>query len=246
MPAKIASQSPFIYLGVILALVGVYLSYTSYFIRDSIPLTAFGLSVIILAAVSFAFGMGQPKISDDVSSMFLESGLENTAALIEVLGLGSNAVYLPPSLAAGRPCAILPLPPEALRKIPLQVPDQLLVRHGQEPEDVGILISTFGSVMVGRHMQELADNDLEGALSSMLKGSTDLADGVKVVEVGGTIDVEITNPRIEYKEKIFENIGSPLASVVASVAAISLDKPITIFREDINGNKHMVKLKTVR
>lgn len=236
--------STFTLLGAILLLVGVVLSFTSYFILDFTPLTALGLSTIVLAAVSLALGRGQPKIPADVSSLLLESGLENTAALIEELGLGSKAVYLPPSFTSGKPRALIPVSPGELPKIQQQLPNRLIVRYGKEPGEMGILVSTLGSAVVERHGREFADMDLEDALSSALIGSTDLADGLRVVKDGSTISVGITNPRLECRRmKIFENIGSPLASVVASVASQSMDTPITILREEVEGKTHMVMLK---
>jgi hypothetical protein len=238
------SYAPFTLLGAVLVLVGLALSITSYFILDFVPVTALGLSALILAAVSFALGMGQPAIPADISSLLLESGLENTAALIEELGIGSKAVYLPLSMASGKSRALLAVSPGQIPKIQQQLPNRLIVRYGQEPGAMGILVSTLGSTVVEGRGQELIGADLEGALSSVLKGTTDLADGVRVVEEGGTINVEITNPRIEFRKmKIFDNIGSPLASVVASIAAQSMGTPITILREEVHGKMHAVTLK---
>jgi hypothetical protein len=236
-------SSPFTLLGVALALGGAALAFTSYFILDFTPLTALGLSAIILAAISFALGREQPKIPPDVSSLLLESGLENTAALIEELGLVSKAVYLPPSLTSGKSRALIPVAPVALPQIQLQLPDRLIVRYGKEPGAMGILVSTLGSAVVERHAQELTGVDLEDALSSTMTGLTDLADGLKVVRDGGSIIVGITNPRLECRwMKIFDNTGSPLASIVASVASKSMGTPITILREDVKGKMHTVVL----
>jgi len=245
---RIYSGSALTLLGIVLAAAGAFVAITSYYVLDFVPITALGFSAMILAAVSFALGLG-PKIPADVSSMLLESGLENTAALIEELGTRSKAVYLPASMAAGKPRALIPVPvqPGSL-KIDQKLPDRLIVRYGKEPESMGILISTLGSTVLERRSQDLEGSDLESALSLTLKGS-DLADGVRSVEAGGDknrgniVRVQVTNSRIVCRKmKVFENIGSPLASVVASVASQAMNAPVTIVGEETSGNRHLITL----
>jgi hypothetical protein len=239
--------SNFTILGAGLAMAGAALSLTSYFVLDFVPITALGLSVIIVAAVSFALGMGQPRIPPDISSMLLESGLENTAALVEELGLGSKAIYLPPSITEGRHRALLTISPGEAPKMNQQLPNRLIVRYGQLPDSMGILVSTLGSTVLQRYGQDLSGADLGGALSSILKGFTDLSDGVRVAENGARIKVEIINPRIEFRRmQVFENLGSPLASIVASAASQVMNAQVRIMSEEISGNRQLVLLDVER
>ena len=240
-------NSPFTMLGIALATIGAGLFFTSYFVLDFVPITALGLSTIIIAVVSFALGIGHPKIPPEISSMLLESGMENTASLIEELGLSSKAIYLPPAFADGKHKALLPISAKELPIMSQQLPDRLIVRFGLEPDSMGILISTLGSTVLARYGPDLEGAELEGALSSILKGSLDLSDGVRVAESGDKISVEIINPRIEFRMMhVFESIGSPLASIVASAASQSVNAPVRIINEEKSGNKQLIMLAIER
>jgi hypothetical protein len=245
---KTAPLSPFQMLGVILLIAGSLLAATSYFILRYTPFTALGLSTVILAAVSFALGRGQPRIPPEISSMLLDSGLENTAAIIEELGIGSKAIYLPSGLAGGKPRALLPISPSAQPGTAIQrMPNRLIVRYGQGTEEMGLLVNTLGSAVVGRFGPEnLHGGDIEGALSSVLTGATDLADSVKAIQSGELVTVEITNPRIEHENlKVFDNIGSPLASVIASVMSEATGGAVTIISESRSAEKLVIELRAL-
>jgi len=245
---KTATASPFYMLGASLLIGGSLLAATSYLILHYVPLTALGVSTVILAAVSFALGRGQPRIPPEISSMLLDSGLENTAAIIEELGISSKAVYLPSSMAGGKPRALLPISPSAQPGTTIQrLPNRLIVRYGQGAEEMGLLVNTLGSATADRFgLESLQGGDIEGVLSSVLTGATDLADSVKVGQSGQLITVEVINPRIEHRNlKVFENIGSPLASIVASVISEMTGGPVTINSESRSRNKLVVELRAL-
>ncbi len=239
-----AHRSSFYLLGLCLLVAGMFLAFTSHFVLSFVPFTALGISTVILAAISFALARGQPRVPPEISSMLLEAGLDNTAALIEELGIGSKAVYLPSSLAGGSPRAFLAVSPREIPKIEKALPNRLIVRYGRKPEEMGILVTTLGTTAVRRFAHlGLEGTDLEGSLSSVMTGSTELAEGVRVVQDGSTVNVEVRSPKLDHKRmKIFENIGSPIASVVASVAAECTGSPVTITGEEAGGGKHLVRL----
>jgi hypothetical protein len=232
-------------LGLGLALAGFVLSSTCYIILRSVPLTALGFSTIILGATSLALGKGQP--SSEASGLLQEPGSENIAKLIEELGLTSKAVYLPSSLTGGRPQALIPLhtnphPPKPQSPLP----KRFIVKYGPNPEDMGLLITTPGSTIANMSGSEPnpAPADLEATLSSVLTGIIDLADAVKVSTIGEKIIVEVSNPRLKHKSiQAYECLGSPLASIVASIVAEALDKPVIIDRETHEKHKSIIELK---
>jgi hypothetical protein len=58
------------------------------------------------------------------------------------------------------------------------------------------------------------------------------------------IRVEVSNPRLENKKMwIYESLGSPVASIVASVVTEVIDKPVTIVNERSSRGKLIVELK---
>ena len=235
-------------LGLGLALAGSMLSSVSHVILHSTPLTALGISTIILGAASLALSRSQTKIPPEASEILLESGLNNISVLIEELGITSKSIYLPSSLTDGKPQALIPLhmnphPPKPQSPLP----KRFIVKYGPNPEDMGLLITTPGSTIASKSISRTnpAPADLEATLSSVLTGTLDLADAVKVSTVGEKIIVEVSNPRLKHKSvQIYECLGSPLASIVASMIAEALDKPVIINRETHEKHKNIIELKT--
>ncbi len=238
-------------LGLCLALTGLLLSLASYFVLNSIPFTALGMSTLILASISLAIAAGQPKIPPEVSAILLQSGTENISALVEELGLKSKAIYLPSSMTSGKPQALIPLHsnphPSNLGKIVF--PKRLIVKHGLNPDDMGLLITTPGSTVSENIAAnpDSTDADLESTLTSILAGTVNLADSAKINIKEDVIDVEISNPRLENRKMwIYESLGTPLASIVASVVAQVIDKPVFVCDEQTFKGKSILKLKVLR
>jgi hypothetical protein len=216
----------------------------------SIPLTALGISTVILGVVSLALGRAQPEISPEATSILFESSLENVSALVEELGLNTKAVYLSSSITGGEPKALIPLhlnpnPPNP--KAPL--PKRLVVKYGSNPEDLGLLITTPGSTIINllESKPGSAPADIESTLSSLLTGITDVADSVKLAMNNERILVEVSKPRLEHRNaKVYMCLGSPLASIIASIVAEALNEPIIIESEEHSKGKAVIKLKALR
>jgi len=239
------ARNSYTILGLGLALAGFMLSSASYIILRSAPLTALGFSTIILGVTSLALERGQTPPGR--SLLFQEPSSENIASLIEELGLTSKAVYLPSSLTGGKPQALIslhtnPHPPKPQSPLP----KRFIVKYGPNPEDMGILITTPGSTIASKSTSEPNPDpaDLEATLSSALTGTIDLADTVRVSTSGEKIIVEVSNPRLKREStQAYESLGSPLASIVASISAEALDKPFIIDRETHEKHKSIIELK---
>jgi hypothetical protein len=213
----------------------------------STPLTSLGISTILIGAVAFAIGRGQPKIPPEASALLLRSGLENISAIVEELGLKSKAVYLPSSISGDKPKALIPLDSnlEFNTKI---LPKRLIVKYGSQPEAVGLLVVTPGSAVGGmvESKPDCSAGDLETAISLVLSGAINLADGARVTFDGDKVLIEVINPRLEdNKMWVYESLGTPIASIVASVAAEVLDKPVSINGEHSSKGKCVIELKVV-
>jgi len=236
-------------LGSGLTLSGLLLTLVSYIIVGSIPLTALGISTTILGAVTSALSREYPKIQPELSALALRSGLENISAVIEELGLRSKAVYLPSSMTQGRQAALIPLhsnpePP----KLEKSVPKRLIVKYGQSPKDVGLLVTTPGSHIIEMLEPRIgsANGGVEAAIVSVLAGVTGLADAVRVVVDDDKVTVEVINPHFEYEDlSVYEVLGSPLASIVASVTSEALEKPVTIDNEKHEKGRSLIELKVL-
>jgi len=75
-----------------LTLSGATLSPVFYFILDSVPFAALGLSFIMLGLTCIALANTRPPISPEASQMMLQTGIQNIAALLEELGLNAKAI----------------------------------------------------------------------------------------------------------------------------------------------------------
>ena len=234
-------------LGFVFLLVGVVLSPPSYFILSSAALTAVGLSMIILGFTSIALSNTYPPISPDASGIMLEIGMENTAALLEELGLRNKAIYFPSS-GGGYPKALVPVKEGKIQKVEGEISERLVVRFGTEPEDAAIVIIAPGSMAV--KMLETppgpSAGEIESALSYILIGILDLATSVTVALLENRAIVEINDPRL-YWENIwfYRSLGSPLASIAATILCEGLAKPVRIKEESYESGKARIELEVL-
>jgi hypothetical protein len=228
-----------------LVVTGVCISALAYFLIDSTPLTALGLSVILIGGVSFAISRGQPKIPPEASAILLQSSVENISAIIEEIGLKTKAIYVPSSISGDKPKALIPMESNLVidKKV---LPKRLIVKYSDKPEAVGLLLITPGSAVGGmvKPKPDVSASDLESAVSSVLLGTINLADGVRVSMDTEKFLVEVVNPRLEQSKMwVYDSIGSPIASIVASVVAQVLDKPVSINSEQTGRGKLIIELK---
>jgi len=234
-------------LGLLLA--GVLFAPFSYFVLGSVPLTAMGISMLILGFTCIALANTRPYISPEASQLMLKTGMENTAALLEELGLKERAIYLPSSLSDGRARAIVPLAEEEVTEIQGKIPGRLVVRFGNRPEDLALAFATPGGQILG--MLEAppgsSAGELEAAISYILVGVLDLAASVGVTLADGRVGVEITDPRL-YWENIwyYRSLGSPLASIAAAICCEGLGKPVRIKEEQYEKGKAHIELEVLR
>jgi len=236
-------------LGLTLTLSGLLLTLVSYSVIGSIPLTALGISTTILGAVTSALGREQPKIQPELSLILLRSGLENISAIIEELGMRSRALYLPSSMNEGRQAALIPLHsnPE-LPRLEKAVPKRLIVKYGQSPKDIGFLVATPGSYITEMLESKIGSTagELEAAISSVLVGVTGLADAVRVAIDDSRVRAEVINPHFEHEDLlVYEILGSPLASIVASIISEALEKPVMIDNETHEKDRSLIELKVL-
>lgn len=240
------SRNTYILLGLGLLFTGIWLGPVAHFVLKSTPLSALGLSLVILGTVCLVLGRTRPGMSPEVSVLLLETGLENISAMLEELGLRSKGIYLPSSRTQGQPQALVPLDSsQSLAAVDKSLPKRLIVKYGPDPGDIGLLITTPGSA-VTRMLESRPGStaaELEDALSYVLDGMLDVADGVRVTATDKSIAVEVHNPRLEYKNiRLYECLGSPLASIAAALVAEALGKPIRVEQEGFAKGKSVIEL----
>jgi hypothetical protein len=228
-------SSPYRFSGWVLCLVGAVLAPVFYFIVGSVPLTAVSMSAIMLGFTSLALSNARPYVSPEACNMLLDTGIENTSALLEELGLRNRAVYLPSSSREGSPQAIIPLVEGDLAPgFKDKLPGRLIVRYGDNPDSMAIAVTTPGSICV--KMLETRPGptsaDIEAALTYVLTGVLDIADSVSANIAGSRINIEMRGVRLRQENIWYHScIGSPVASIAAAITSEALGKAVMIERE---------------
>ena len=239
--------SPYARLGLALVFGGALFVLIAWLIVSSIPLVAFGLSVILIGVVALALAQSLPDVPPEASSVLFRTGLENLSALVEEIGLTAPAIYLPSRLTGGMPMALIPLHNNSTHAhIRHALPARLIVSYGPDAKDVGLLIRTTGTTV----MQLLESRpggspaELESAMTAALVGRLDLANGLRSYREGKRMVVEVAAPRLDQRDLwISRSLGSPLASIVATIAAEGLDQPVRIHGETWSAGQAVIMLE---
>ena len=239
-------KNPYRLLGIVLAIAGAILSPIFYFIVGSPPLTATAISAVILGFTCVAIANSRPYLSPEAAQMLLKTGMENTTALLEELGLQNKATYLP-STAESPSRALIPLVDNTCNNIIAEnLPKRLIIRFGPNSEDMAIAITTPGNVSI-----ELLENkpgpaaeEMETALNYLLTGVLDIAHNVSVHIRGSRVEVKINAPKMSYENIwYYKCLGSPIASITAAVVAEALNKPLKIVEEKYQKNEGVIVLE---
>ncbi len=206
-----------------------------------------GIGSLILGVVCLALD----SAGMNSKHAFLEQAsatLENLSLLVEGLGLRSKAVYVPSSMSQGGQRILLPVRPlEEASNINTFFPDSLFVKYGPGGEDVGLLLKPPGEWLIKRALDAgLIVNDVEQSLNNVLAGFINLARSIKVERLGGELVVRLEGLDIKSTRlRAEELLGSPLASITASVAAESLNSLLQVVDEENVDNGLVIKLKVL-
>jgi len=242
-------SNPYRILGLGLSLAGAIFAPISYFIINSVPLAAVGISAIMIGVTGIALANTRPYISPEACQLILKTGMENTAALLEELGLRNKAIYLPSTMRDGHSQAIIPLVEDGdVERAKEKIPGRLIVRYGVNPEDMAIAVTTPGSINID--MLETkpgpTSGEIEAAATYILTGVLDIANSVIVSLADNQIDVAVSGARLHYEDIwYYRCLGSPIASIVAAISSEALEKPVRIREESHSKGKTRVILEVL-
>jgi len=242
-------NNPYRLLGIGMAIAGAIFAPITYFLINSIPLTAIALSAIMIGFTSIALATARPQISPEASQLILETGMENIAALLEELGLNNKAIYLPSSMRTGNAQALIPLNGDIdIHRIKGKIPKRLIVRYGDNPGDMAIAVTAPGGT--GLNKLEIkpgpASSEIEQAITYVLVGLLDLANSVEVSINEKQINVTVSNPKLHYENLwYYRCMGSPIASIVASIASDGIGKPVRISEENYQKGNSIIQLEVL-
>jgi hypothetical protein len=242
-------NNPYRLLGIGLTIAGAIFAPVSYFIISSIPLTAIALSSVMIGFTSIALASSRPQISPEASRLILETGMENIAALLEELGLNHKAIYLPSTMREGNAQALIPLNGETdVQRIKGKIPRRLIVRYGDNPGDMAIAVTAPGGT--GLEKMEIkpgpTSSEIEQAVTYVLTGILDLASAVEVRMSEKQVNIEVTGPKLHFENVwYYRCLGSPIASIVASIASEGIGKPVRIQEENYLKGKTLIRLEVL-
>jgi len=236
-------------LGIGLVVAGAGLALVSFFIIDAVALVALGLSMTILGTISLVLNRTCPDTPQGIALLLMETGLDNTASLIEELGLTSRAIYLPSSRAGGKPQALIPLDLNGTTpSINNPLPRRLIVKYGNAPEDIGLMVATPGSAAISMFQSKppATAAGVESALSFLLVAAIDAARGVKVFDNNGKFTIVISGSRVPQRNtRLQDCLGSPLASIAATTTSEALDSPVIIKEERLSKGRLQIDLEVL-
>jgi hypothetical protein len=236
-------------LGLGLAAAGILFSPFAYFLLNSVPLAAIGLSAVILGITAFALSRSRPDISPEACLLLFRTGMANSEELFAYLGLHDKAIYLPSSGNQGKPQVIVPLDDaNVLRKMNTCLAGRLIVCNIEGTEITGLSIAAPGSIAVEKlEFQIEPDSDqLEDALTHVLTGMFDLANSVRVDIFENIVRVEVDRPELHYEDAPFYRcIGSPVASIAAAVVCEAFGKPVRVKEELFKKRKSYTTLELI-
>ncbi|WP_069807925.1 hypothetical protein [Vulcanisaeta thermophila] len=227
-------------LGISLLILGAGVTAIGYLILNSIPVFIMGISILIMGILAT---WGEDSLGG-VNQELMSTAWENVAALIESVGIVNKAVYLPSSLTQdSRAYALItPAQPTGLTNIPTG----LIVKYGPSPNEVGILVRTMGTRAVELCRESGAiSTDLESSLNNCIVNHLGLARRVISHVDGDRVRVVINGSRAvnAYGNTVVRAVlGSPMASIVASVVAESLNRPVIYDSEGSRGGEYWVEV----
>jgi hypothetical protein len=179
----------------------------------------------------------------------LKTGMENTAALLEELGITSKAVYVPSAMRDGHPQALIPLVEDAeIRNIRDKLSGRLIVRYGVNADEMAIAVATPGSINIDmlETIPGPTSSEIEAAATYILSGILDVASSVNVSLADNQIDVEIGGARLDFEDIwYYRCLGSPIASIVAAISSEALQKPVRIREESNRQGKSQIILEVL-
>jgi hypothetical protein len=223
-------------LGIGLCSTGVIVAPVSYFVIDSVPLTAVGISAILVGITCFVLAYNHSSLSPEIYQLLLTTGLENTATLLEGLGLSNKAVYLPSTMRDREQHALIPLAGEVDRDLMKEkILEKFLIPYGKNPEDLAFSLTAPGGITIDRFetIPGPTADEIEFAINHILSEILDIVDSASVILLDKRVYVAVSNAKLVFEDTRYHQcMGSPIASIIAAVSSEALGRPVRILEEN--------------
>jgi hypothetical protein len=233
-------RNPYILAGIVLLIVGFYFTTFSYFVLDAIPLTAVGISTVVIGFTSIGLANTRPKISPEACQIILRTGIDNTTEILEALNIKNKAIYLPQNKQSASPQALIPLNGELdIQRLKVISPRNLINTCGLSSHGMAIPVTAPGNLCLNllKNKPGASANEIKAATNYILTRVLDVASGVNVGFSDSQVKVEVDGAEIRYEDNLFYRcLGSPIASIAAAICSEALNRPVKIV-EETNGNR---------
>ena len=234
-------------LGAALLAAGGFILATSLLVLFSHPGVATGIALMVLGLVILLLGKTAPGVSPELADVMVRVGYGNLGRLFEEVGLHSRAMYLPSSNATGPARALIPVSGRWKPPVDRQMDDRLVVFRGDEADDVGLLVTTPGSVAVDLlpHRCGATMDEIQVALTRLAVATLRIArsvdvhqrvDRIEALFVGETVPSEWMSSAVEYC------LGSLSGSIAAALVAEARECMVSIDSESVEGSTRSVML----
>jgi hypothetical protein len=126
------------------------------------------------------------------------------------------------------------------------LPKRFIVIFGPQDDNVGLLVTTPGSVGIDllEWTIEADTASISSSLTHLLVGILDVAGGVSLEQPSEReYNIQISNPQLNHSPAlIYRWLGTPLTSIAASLLSEAIDKPVIIVDERQNKRHLSIKL----
>jgi hypothetical protein len=216
--------------GIGLVVFGALFADFAFLILLNVPLTALGISCVVLGITTVLIPEN-PILASNIRSMIKGSCL-NIEALLEEFDVEERCVYLPPR--DGRVFAYVPLTAgHGLSNLwqAMEAPIRVVTEVGGEP---GLMV--FLPVLDDMLSSIGEGSKAEEALSNILVEKLEFLESVKEAESGDKVVVRMSGSRVETDLPRFKKVlGSLPTSIAGCVLAFILDKPLALIEEEVSG-----------
>jgi hypothetical protein len=216
--------------GVGLVVFGALFAEYAFLMLLSVPLTALGISCVVLGVAAVLIPES-PIPASNIRSMIKGSCI-NIEALLEEFDAEERCIYIPPR--DGRVFAYVPLSTSHdLSNMwqAMEAPTRVVTEVGGEP---GLMV--FLPVSEDMFSSVGEDSKAEEALSDILVEKLEFLESVKEAESGDKVVVRMSGSRVETDLPRFKKVlGSLPTSITGCVLAFVLDKPLVLIEEEVSG-----------
>jgi hypothetical protein len=223
------------FLGIPLAIVGGCLAPLSYYFLESIPLTATGISILILGLTVISLAEAEPKAASEACRTLIDTAMKHNAPALKKLDTKNKAIYLPRKMTNGYSHAIIPLDGQNnFHELLTASSSHRIPENSPHLEEGALVLTTTGNISLGLLNRKPGNSTMEIrlAMQHILVEVLDMATGASVDLQDSRLNIEVTGARVMDKDPVINQcLGSPIASIAAAISSEALEKPVRILEE---------------